>query len=557
MRRSCHSPMTRMLHEAHAACTEAAARGLPIDEVTQRRAERALTRREFLRHTGTLVTAGAASLVHPARAAAAATQPRIVIVGAGLAGIRCAHKLWTERSIRSTIYEANEDRAGGRVETLRGFFANGQIAEKHGEFISSEHSSMLSLVNRYGLALDQANTEPAQTQDVYWFNGGYYTQAQLNADWQTFGWSLFKQAVKQAPWPTRYNSYTKQAYQWDQISVVEWINTYIPGGMASPFGRLCYEDAISEYGGPPEQQSALNLVYILGYDDSTDSGSQPKNAPVLAGTDEMYHVRGGNDQIIQNMVAELPSGTIQYGQRLEALTIRSDGSYLCTFASGLMTPADHVVLAIPFTTLRQVTLTNFSFSARKVQAIMKLPLGTNAKVMLQFTKRVWYKSGYTATTYSDLGSPVLFDVPDGPPIGATIARECTNYQPGATGVLINYPGGAQLSQQLLSDRYGLSLGQDDGRAPTQMVQDALQALGQIFPGVGGAFNNLAYYSAGILDPNLLGAWSQYNIGQYTGFSGIEPVREGNIHFAGEQTSLDFQGYMEGGVTSGERVAGEI
>jgi monoamine oxidase len=56
---------------------------------------------------------------------------------------------------------------------------------------------------------------------------------------------------------------------------------------------------------------------------------------------------------------------------------------------------------------------------------------------------------------------------------------------------------------------------------------------------------------------LLGAWSQYNVGQYTGFSGIERVREGNIHFAGEQTSTEFQGYIEGAVRSGLRAAAEI
>ena len=47
------------------------------------------------------------------------------------------------------------------------------------------------------------------------------------------------------------------------------------------------------------------------------------------------------------------------------------------------------------------------------------------------------------------------------------------------------------------------------------------------------------------------------MGQYTGFSGIEPVREGNIHFAGEHTSLENQGFIEGAVESGERVAAEI
>jgi monoamine oxidase len=80
---------------------------------------------------------------------------------------------------------------------------------------------------------------------------------------------------------------------------------------------------------------------------------------------------------------------------------------------------------------------------------------------------------------------------------------------------------------------------------------------QIFPGVSAAYNGLAWYHAGLLDPNLGGAWSQYAIGQYTQFSGIEPLQQGKIHFAGEGTSMELQGFMEGAVTTGERVANEI
>jgi len=35
------------------------------------------------------------------------------------------------------------------------------------------------------------------------------------------------------------------------------------------------------------------------------------------------------------------------------------------------------------------------------------------------------------------------------------------------------------------------------------------------------------------------------------------VPEGPIHFAGEHTSYDFQGFMEGGARSGQRAAREI
>jgi monoamine oxidase len=90
-----------------------------------------------------------------------------------------------------------------------------------------------------------------------------------------------------------------------------------------------------------------------------------------------------------------------------------------------------------------------------------------------------------------------------------------------------------------------------------MVTDTLKVLTQLFPGINAVYSGQAWYEDGNINPFLGGAWSQYNVGQYTGFSGIEATQEGNIHFAGEHTSVDFQGFMEGGVRSGERVASEI
>jgi monoamine oxidase len=314
--------------------------------------------------------------------------------------------------------------------------------------------------------------------------------------------------------------------------------------LSSAFGRLCYDDVISEYGGPPEKQSALNLVYLLGYDDSIQQGSkyQPQTSPVLAGTDEKYHVHGGNEQIIAGLVSELPAGTIQLGQQLVALKDNGNLTCTCTFQSGASTQqviADHVVLAIPFTTLRQVDLSKSNLSALKRTAISNLPLGTNAKIQIQFNGRPWNADGFTGNMFSDDGAAGAWDP--------------TSYQPGLTGILLDFPGGTQGAQ--LPGKYGVTA--DSAPAPAAMVSDTLAALEPIFPGVTAAYNGKAWFSCGLLDPHLLGAYSYYLTGQYTGFSGIEPVQQGNIHFAGEQTSLDFPGYMEGAVTSGERVSWEI
>ena len=66
-----------------------------------------------------------------------------------------------------------------------------------------------------------------------------------------------------------------------------------------------------------------------------------------------------------------------------------------------------------------------------------------------------------------------------------------------------------------------------------------------------------YAGTGFLDPLLNCSYSYWKPGQYVGFSGYEGVVQGNIHFAGEHCSQDFQGYMEGGAQEGARAAGEI
>lgn len=58
-------------------------------------------------------------------------------------------------------------------------------------------------------------------------------------------------------------------------------------------------------------------------------------------------------------------------------------------------------------------------------------------------------------------------------------------------------------------------------------------------------------------PWTRGSCSYWKVGQYTTFAGIEGCRQGNCHFAGEHTLLDSQGYLDGAVSSGERVANEI
>ena len=54
-----------------------------------------------------------------------------------------------------------------------------------------------------------------------------------------------------------------------------------------------------------------------------------------------------------------------------------------------------------------------------------------------------------------------------------------------------------------------------------------------------------------------GSYSYWKVGQYTRFGGAEGEISGAVHFCGEHTSQDFQGYLQGGVETGMRAAKEV
>jgi monoamine oxidase len=503
-------------------------------------------RRTFLKGAAAAGALVAAPLTGPGGAGAAtgsAPHPRVVIVGAGLAGLRCAHELWVGRGIPSTIYEW-DDHAGGRVLTFRDVFANGQIIEEHGEFISSEHRSMLQLAQRFGLQIENTDSFPTGAEDTFWVGGHRYTQSALDADWHAFGWSLFRRLVAGNRIVAGYQHPSPEAVHLDHLSVTEFLATRVPGGASTDFAKLCALDATGEYGGPPDEQSALNLVGILGWNTSAANGLQNNGSPLLAGTDEKWHVKGGNDQIVTGLLSELPAGTLQIGHRLVAL--RSDGANAtCTFDAGgspLDVAADHVVLALPFTKLREVDLRRARLSPLKHSAIAHLELGTNAKVALQVAGDPWGANRYTGNMFADNGAVGGWSI--------------TNYQPGPTSIFLDYPGGDAGAS--LASRYGLTL--DHGMPPANLVRDQLAGLEPVFPGLTAAWEagpKIGWYADGKLDEHLGGSYSYYRVGQSTGFGGIESTAEGNLHFAGEHTSTAYQGFMEGAVTSGVRAAREI
>ena len=455
---------------------------------------------------------------------------RVVIVGAGAAGLTCAYRL-RQAGLGCDVYEA-DTRAGGRTWTLRGFFDDDQITEHGGQLIASTHHHVRRLAAELGLHLIDLNAlYPKEARDTYMIAGERYSMHEAVDDYDRWVYGPLGRAARAAGYPTTFFQHTPEGVQLDRTSVDAWLDKNVQGGSRSKIGTLLRLACLSEYGGETSKQSALNLIFLL-------SGMR-RGILNLSGTgeDDRYTIDGGNDRLVERMIAHLPNDTVKLGMSLEALARRADGSYECAFAGNGTTKTvqtDVVVLSIPFTVLRLVDCGRAGFSPRKRRAIADLDLGSNAKVHLQFDKSYWFHEGFSGTAYADAAFQDAWDISIG--------------QRGKAGMLVCFPGGSQ------GARYR---GKVHGAAPPETVREYLASLEPVLPGAQREFNGRAYQDFWIGSPFTRGAYSYYKLGQYTTLAGIESRLEGNVHFCGEQTSYNWQGYINGAVQSGERVAREI
>jgi monoamine oxidase len=517
------TPLASRLGQAASVAAEAVARDVPADQVIAERA--GLTRREVI--AGGTGLAVAAALSGPLPRALAATTPRIVVVGAGLAGLSCAYQLKLA-GLRADVYEAS-DRVGGRCWTRRGDFAEGQIAEHGGELIDQGHQEVRQLAQSLGLNLDNLLAGQVNgTEDFYYFDGQPYSFAQATDDLKKI-WQQIHKDVSAASYPTLFDSSTERGRQLDKMSITDYINTYVPGGMSSKLGQLLDIAYNIEYGAECNVQSSLNMLYLLAY-------SGQGQLRIFGPSNEKYHVRGGNDQIATGLSNAL-AGQIKLGTAMTSIRRNADGTYKLSFALAgggtTSTTADRVVLALPFSILRTLDYSKAGFAPLKRTAIEELGMGTNSKLHVQFSDRYWNSIGNNGNTYADTGYQNTWEV--------------TRSQPGQSGILVDYTGG----------NIGASFGPENG-TETQRAQQFLAQIEPVLPGISNNhWNGRATIDYWTGYQWTKGSYSYWKVGQYTKFAGMERAIDGACHFCGEHTSIDFQGYLNGAVETGYRAAAEV
>jgi monoamine oxidase len=166
----------------------------------------------------------------------------------------------------------------------------------------------------------------------------------------------------------------------------------------------------------------------------------------------------------------------------------------------------------------------------KKRVIAELGYGMNAKVLVGFKSRPWETQGYSGATYSDqtfqLGWANSF------------------LQRATEGGITLYSGGA--------------LGMESGKGTIEeAVARLLPGFEKAYPGTTAQRNGKQARMHWPTFPWTKASYACYKPGQWTTIAGAEGLPVGNLFFAGEHCSYDFQGYMNGAAQTGADTAKAI
>jgi monoamine oxidase len=472
-------------------------------------------RRTFL-HTTALAIPG---MVHFGQGSGGQAQQakgrRVVIVGAGLAGLAAALEL-RRTGHHITVLEART-RPGGRVYTMREPFSDGLFADAGAARIQDSHQYTLRYVRQFDLTLDP----------FFPSSGSTVTRV---AGKRIVGPPRVPVDLAQVPLP--FSDEEKKAGHIGCL--MKYLFSHLPA-LGDPTAPGWPDRDVSRFETPIpdfcEQQGASPAfirMIALGHDLGGMSALHLlRDAALGAATKQWFKIRGGNDLLPKAMAASL-SDVILYGAPVARLEQDSANVRAVYLRAGVPVTieADYLVCTIPFPVLRRVEVTP-PLSPIKRAAIQQLDGLPMARVFLQSRRRFWLERGESGFASSD--DPM--DVWD-----------YTRDQPGTRGILGAYTSG-RMAHQVTS------------RAAVERGPFVLDMMERVHPGLRENYEGSASHSW-IDDPWSLGAAADFRPGQMTAFYPSIGKPEGRFHFAGEHTS-PWSGWMNGGLESGVRVASEI
>jgi monoamine oxidase len=431
----------------------------------------------------------------------------VVVAGAGLAGLTAAVDLM-EAGAQVTVVEAR-DRIGGRVWTLRDGWLNEQHVEGGGDLIDENQEEMQRLAAKLSLELipilDGGFGFVAESQDG---------QPNVRREPGGRGWRILRDRLE--PWVRAYRLIDRR---WDslvaqdmaRLSVAEWLDQVKADADLRALARGLRGFFLAD----AADLSLLVLVDQLATD--------------VPGYGKMYRIKGGNDRLASGLAGllgdrvHMRSQVLAISQTHEKVHVRLRAA---NGAESEMT-ADYLVCAVPATMLRDMAC-DPPLPPEQREAIVRLKYGKATRTVLQFEHRFWHQREKLKAFGTDL------------PIGAV--WEGNEEQPGPHGILSLLAGGsASVETQRLIANGG--------------VERLTQQLAWLGAG------DMPVLASRVIswedDPWARGGYAYFDPSYDSAWRLWLSKPHGRIVFAGEHTSVQWQGYMNGAVESGLRAAQEI
>ncbi|MDV3128679.1 FAD-dependent oxidoreductase [Mycobacterium sp. 21AC1] len=439
---------------------------------------------------------------------------RVVVVGAGLAGLTAAVDLATAGA-DVTVLEAR-DRVGGR---MHGVGMSGVVADGGAAYLGVRHTELLALIREHGL--DVAST--AMTGDSTFLMSDHRTTTASRVpplDAVALGElfdrleDLVGQVRTDAPWQSR------QAGRLDRMSAARWLAEEIRHPDAGTFFPLFIGEMMAA---DPTAISALHMAFYLR------SGGGIRYLNAFEGGAQQWRIDGGAHLLTLALARRL-GDRVRLGHPVCAIKQDAGEVVVQTVPDVAHTcseyRADQVVVAIPPLLAQRI---EFRPALRMPRATAATGRGCAVKVHLSYPTPMWRESGLSGWSVSSAG-PLLSTVDDSPPDGS--AGVLTGFVTGAAASAFSALSAAEQREAVLAHTRVLF---PQLPPPTQCtVTDWLAEK----------------YSRGCYAA-LFGPGDWLRLGPSL------TAPHGRVHWAGTETSLEFFGLMEGAIRSGRRVAAEL
>jgi monoamine oxidase len=459
--------------------------------------------------------------------------PRVVIIGAGFAGLMAGYTLAQGHQFRVTIFEAR-DRVGGRVWSKS---KSSGIVEAGAELIGYNHPIWMHLGREFELGFS-VNTSDTNFDALHlamplYLAGRRVPKRQLEGLYDKMDEALARM-VQQAqrinpkhPWTAR------RAQKLDDMSVADWIDRLRFKGRR-PKARIrqgLRQQFTNDGGRPCNKQSYLaNLAVIAG-------GAQPGHPDAFFTQSENLRCSSGNQSLAERLVQEIKDngGVIHTLSPADAIHIDEDRVTIDVEGRG-PEDAEYVILAIPPSLWPRGKFPRLRITP-ELPRDYYVTLGDAVKYLSPLKSRFWINDGLAPTaTSSSFG--VTWEGTDNQiaPPGRDVELSLFAGDRPARRALNEWNSGGQ---KAVDDFYAAHIGKVYKEYSDNLSQQPEFMAWPEDPWTGGGYSCLAPGEVCRAGPLLQKAFSK------------------RMFFAGEHTCFAYMGYMEGALQSGKKAAQSI